>query len=361
MHVTIIVNGVDLDRLSGTIDAVTAQPRAGPLPVPGRTTGSTAATAEPRSRTSTALAKKTPSAPSRSPWTATSRGSWSARTGRQHRRIRRARPGRCACRARSSTTPPRAASRWTAWRPRSRATWTCTASSAWRALSAGLRPDPGHDHRRPRLRRRPARRAGHLSRYSPVRDIVCTPSRSPSTWPAPERTRTMSAPSSPGGADMVLGARPIPDRLPAPPGPSPSGRLRPTPGMKRAAPQRRPGHRAFVSRGAVPCPLSFACLANPRSSSTLPASAPCSASGQTRRRGVPVGRADGRRPRRGQPVVCVTVTLASAAPTTPQAGRPAGRARSASSSCRPRSPRSTSPNTTCWASPMAPSRPSPQT
>jgi len=42
-------------------------------------------------------------------------------------------------------------------------------------------------------------------------------------------------------------------------------------------------------------------------------------------------------------------------------GRPAGWARSASTSCRPRSPRSTSPNTTCWASPTAPSRPSPQT
>ena len=45
------------------------------------TTGSRAATAARRSRTSTASAKKTPPAPSRLPWTPTSRRSCSAKTG----------------------------------------------------------------------------------------------------------------------------------------------------------------------------------------------------------------------------------------------------------------------------------------
>ena len=82
MHVTTIVNGVDLDRLSGTIDAVTADPALARFQFRARNHWIDGGV-QPHDDQGLLRrqARKTPPAPSRSPCTATSRRSCSATTG----------------------------------------------------------------------------------------------------------------------------------------------------------------------------------------------------------------------------------------------------------------------------------------
>lgn len=78
MSITTTVKGVDVERLSATIQAVATDPSLAKFQFRVAPIGSTAATAAPPSTGSTAWARKTPPAARRSCWRQTSRRSCSA-------------------------------------------------------------------------------------------------------------------------------------------------------------------------------------------------------------------------------------------------------------------------------------------